>query len=954
MSSTTRKKSIVSSTGVDQPVANNTLLNKAAAQSTSLYRECSTLRARLARVVNFSQYFTLASSEDQRQSRDPVTQIWDVFTLGISLVYLWNLLPGSDPKIGLDTSIVNFDKSRDKQKKRGIIEFSIRMNNFANAQPFTVTDLWDRNSTDGLVKVVHNVGLVVDKLPPEFFEAEPVTPSSSLPSQVSTDTLVDPSIPASPDAKEAARNFIIREMIETERKYVQDLEVMQKYAVALSQSNQVDQDTIHYLFPNLNKLLNFQRQFLIRMESIGDLPWPEQRWGSLFSQSEEEFIVYEPYCAHYTKATELMLNIETILMDLSQSIGMTAMKGELPAFLIKPIQRVCKYPLLIESLVKAANPADYPHYDELESGLISAKRIADRINEAQRRSENEMTVKSLQSRVEDWKGHHLSNFGELLLDDIFIVTKSDVDREYHVFLFEKIILCCKEAIPALNSSKKVSKSNSILKKQQMAAMTSPPLGGAGAANKKTSPLLLKGRIFLNNVTKAVPSNPTGTPLHYPLAVWWRGDDDLEFFTLRCHTLESQKKWETQITRLIEEAAKRRTSDLRSNSISKIATTMNSTNPSLGRQMASHERTHSQSGYMSPIRSGRRTPFGEDLVSTVSNSTTSSFHRGPSNYPPSDAYDHDEEDYEDYPAGSSYAESGRGTPIGSRRNNALSMPPEREHHPVYDRSRAQTEDTNGVVMSQWRNHQAAMPPPPPPAAGYTSRPTTPRLHSTMSNGSHGTDASTRRPALRSQFSSTRLKSTYDANDARSQPMPTNGPSRSRSASQPSAYVPKSIPPPLPTTNWPGRPDTSLSTNKRGSGSSESTGDSSDYSPNSSSPITPFGASDVSLGGGVGIRSSRSQHFDGNNSHLHYSPPVKVKVHFHEDIFVIQVPRTMEFDDLVDRVGRKIRLCGPRRDDGPLRVKYRDEDGDMISLGSTEDVQMAFEQFRPGGQVTLFVS
>jgi cell division control protein 24 len=119
-----------------------------------------------------------------------------------------------------------------------------------------------------------------------------------------------------------------------------------------------------------------------------------------------------------------------------------------------------------------------------------------------------MTVKSLHSRVEDWKGHHLSNFGELLIDDIFVVTKSNVDREYHVFLFEKIILCCKEAIPVPNSAKKISKSNSILKKQQQMPAASPVLG-AGAANRKMTPLLLKGRIFLNNVTKAVSSPPTG-------------------------------------------------------------------------------------------------------------------------------------------------------------------------------------------------------------------------------------------------------------------------------------------------------------------------------------------------------------------------------------------------------------------------------------------------------------
>ena len=85
-----------------------------------------------------------------------------------------------------------------------------------------------------------------------------------------------------------------------------------------------------------------------------------------------------------------------------------------------------------------------------------------------------------------------------------------------------------------------------------------------------------------------------------------------------------------------------------------------------------------------------------------------------------------------------------------------------------------------------------------------------------------------------------------------------------------------------------------------------------------------------------------------------PPVKVKVHFCDDIFVMQVPRSMEYDDLVDKVGKKIRLCGPRRDNIPLRVKYRDEDGDMVSLGSTEDVQIAFEAYRPGGQVTLFVT
>lgn len=151
---------------------------------------------------------------------------------------------------------------------------------------------------------------------------------------------------------------------------------------------------------------------------------------------------------------------------------------------------------------------EYPHTEELKQGVAAAKRITDMINEAQRRAENVATVKNLEGRVEDWKGHHISNFGTLLLDDVFTVTKSDMDREYHVFLFEKIILCCKEYVPQGPNAKKVNKTNSILKKQGAPAPLNIPSGANG--KKKNSPLLLKGRIFLNNVTSAVPKVNAGS------------------------------------------------------------------------------------------------------------------------------------------------------------------------------------------------------------------------------------------------------------------------------------------------------------------------------------------------------------------------------------------------------------------------------------------------------------
>jgi cell division control protein 24 len=168
-------------------------------------------------------------------------------------------------------------------------------------------------------------------------------------------------------------------------------------------------------------------------------------------------------------------------------------------------------------LLKKSSPVDYPHYEELKAGSAAAKRITDKINEAQRRAENLQTVQNLAARVDDWKGHHVSQFGELLLDDIFIVTKSEVDREYHVFLFERIILCCKEDTSAGINNKKVSKSNSLLKKPQA---NGPPTSGlVGGSKKKMTPLLLKGRIYLNNVTEAKVVSPGNLTFlsHYIIA-----------------------------------------------------------------------------------------------------------------------------------------------------------------------------------------------------------------------------------------------------------------------------------------------------------------------------------------------------------------------------------------------------------------------------------------------------
>lgn len=99
----------------------------------------------------------------------------------------------------------------------------------------------------------------------------------------------------------------------------------------------------------------------------------------------------------------------------------------------------------------------------------------------------------------------------------------------------------------------------------------------------------------------------------------------------------------------------------------------------------------------------------------------------------------------------------------------------------------------------------------------------------------------------------------------------------------------------------------------------------------------------------LRSARSQVFAGGRK-----DHVFIKVRYGEDIFTIDLPRDVEYEDLVGNVGHKVRRCGPLRTNASLRIKYEDEDGDLVNLSTTEDLQIAFDMaMAKGAPLTLYV-
>ena len=156
---------------------------------------------------------------------------------------------------------------------------------------------------------------------------------------------------ADPNRKKTRREHIIAELVDSERTYVQHLELLQMFKREVERRGLVTGDAIHDIFLNLNALLDFQRRFLIRVEQTNAQPPSEQNWGHLFVLYKDAFKVYEPYIANQKKSEQVAVRDFEKLRETGGSAEMQQMvqsTATLPSFLVKPFQRLTKYPLLLK------------------------------------------------------------------------------------------------------------------------------------------------------------------------------------------------------------------------------------------------------------------------------------------------------------------------------------------------------------------------------------------------------------------------------------------------------------------------------------------------------------------------------------------------------------------------------------------------------------------------------
>uniref|UniRef100_A0A8C7AEB6 TIAM Rac1 associated GEF 1 n=1 Tax=Neovison vison TaxID=452646 RepID=A0A8C7AEB6_NEOVI len=193
---------------------------------------------------------------------------------------------------------------------------------------------------------------------------------------------------------------VICELLETERTYVKDLNcLMERYLKPLQKETFLTQDELDVLFGNLTEMVEFQVEFLKTLEDgvrlVPDLEKLEKvdqfkkvlfSLGGSFLYYADRFKLYSAFCASHTKVPKVLVKAKTdpaFKAFLDAQNPKQQHSATLESYLIKPIQRILKYPLLLKELFALTDAESEEHY-HLDVAIKTMNKVASHINEMQK------------------------------------------------------------------------------------------------------------------------------------------------------------------------------------------------------------------------------------------------------------------------------------------------------------------------------------------------------------------------------------------------------------------------------------------------------------------------------------------------------------------------------------------------------------------------------------------
>lgn len=193
-----------------------------------------------------------------------------------------------------------------------------------------------------------------------------------------------------------SRFQVLDEIVTTERAYVADLRViLDLYHVPITSLAILPAESVDLVFGNTQALIDLHTSILHQIE---ERRMQHERLSQLLPGHHELYVgdifmsacgmreTYTAYCRSYTAALEEISKwrknpiLNYYLLDCKERPVSRGL--DLGDFIIKPVQRICKYPLLFRELLAVTEPASHPDHRYLRDALAAFEACASDVNEA--------------------------------------------------------------------------------------------------------------------------------------------------------------------------------------------------------------------------------------------------------------------------------------------------------------------------------------------------------------------------------------------------------------------------------------------------------------------------------------------------------------------------------------------------------------------------------------------
>ncbi|XP_061626296.1 proto-oncogene vav-like isoform X4 [Phyllopteryx taeniolatus] len=241
------------------------------------------------------------------------------------------------------------------------------------------------------------------------------------------------------------RECCLQEIKQTEGKYSATLEsILQHFKKPLGKF--LEAQDMESIFVNIQDLASVHREFLDEIQSsVGN---GAKNFHHVFVNYKQRLLLYGRYCSQVETATKHLDKLASTREDVRMKLEECSKRANSGRFslrdlLMVPMQRVLKYPLLLQELVKhTTDPSDK---ENLRTALDAMRDLAQCVNEVKRDNEILRQITSFQLSIENMS-QSLALFGRPKMDGELKIssTEKKSKQERYAFLFDKALFVCKK------------------------------------------------------------------------------------------------------------------------------------------------------------------------------------------------------------------------------------------------------------------------------------------------------------------------------------------------------------------------------------------------------------------------------------------------------------------------------------------------------------------------------